>query len=394
QAIGYVGAGTVEFLYDEGSGQFFFMEMNTRLQVEHGVTELCTGLDLVAWQLRVARGEPLPWTQADVHSRGHAIEARLCAEDPSRDFLPQVGTVLRWQVPEGPHVRVDHGLRDGTDITPFYDSMQAKILAWGEDRDEARRRLTDALERTALLGVQTNRDLLLRILRHDAFVGGAIDTRFLDAQPALRVTPDNAVARGVACALLLHADAHALAAMASLSPDLLHWHSTGAGTVPVCLEHDGQRATYQVRTVAPSAYAVDDGKAIQHVTLTDATGAWSLVTCDAERMRVCSARHGDTVWMATPDGTWCFRDVTHAPRRPVDAWADGRVTSPMAGRVVALPARAGLAVQRGDTLLVIEAMKMELPVVAPMDGTVTAVTVAGGQQVAAHEHVATVAPAR
>jgi geranyl-CoA carboxylase alpha subunit len=393
RAIGYRGAGTVEFLL-AGDGAFYFMEMNTRLQVEHGVTELRTGLDLVAWQLRVARGEPLPLAQGDVRLRGHAMQARLCAEDPARDFLPQAGPVLRWQIPDGPHLRIDHALREGADITPFYDSMQAKILAWGENRDEARRRLVDALERTALLGVQTNRDLLLRILRHDAFIQGAIDTRFLDTHVALRAEPSDAEARAVACAVLLRADACRLAEATGLSSDLLHWHSAAADATPVRLERDGVRTAYRLRIAAGATYAIDEGKAVRHLTVHDPGAPWTTVTCDGRRMRVCVARRGDALWLATPDETWCFWDVTQAAGAAGGQPADGRVTAPMAGRVVALPARAGLAVRRGDTLLVIEAMKMELPVVAPLDGTVTQVTVQGGQQVAAREHVATVAPAR
>ncbi len=178
RAIHYVGAGTVEFLLD-ADGAFYFLEMNTRLQVEHAVTEAITGQDLVAWQIRVAAGERLPLVQAEVAFAGYAIEARLCAEDVPGDFLPQSGAVLAWQPPEGPGIRVDHGLAAGLAVTPYYDSMLAKIIAFGTDREEARRRLIAALERCLLLGIATNRALLIDCLDHPEFVAGKATTSFL-----------------------------------------------------------------------------------------------------------------------------------------------------------------------------------------------------------------------
>ncbi|WP_313513507.1 acetyl/propionyl/methylcrotonyl-CoA carboxylase subunit alpha, partial [Pseudomonas sp.] len=184
QAIGYVGAGTVEFLLD-ARGQFFFMEMNTRLQVEHPVTEAITGLDLVAWQIRVARGEPLPITQEQVPLLGHAIEVRLYAEDPQNDFLPASGILALYQEPAtGPGRRVDSGVREGDEVSPFYDPMLGKLIAWGDSREEARQRLLAMLGETAVAGVKTNLTFLRRILAHPAFAAAELDTGFIERHQA------------------------------------------------------------------------------------------------------------------------------------------------------------------------------------------------------------------
>jgi geranyl-CoA carboxylase alpha subunit len=202
--IGYVGAGTVEFLLDEDAA-FWFMEMNTRLQVEHPVTEAVVGIDLVEWQLRIAAGEPLPLSQADALARyergGHAIEARLCAEDPARDFLPQSGRVHHWQPPRG--ARCDHALAGGCEVSPFYDSMLAKLITHAATREAAVHRLADALDRTACLGVTTNRGLLARVLRHPAFAGSDVSTAFLGqhfADDTARANPAPSWLRALAAA--------------------------------------------------------------------------------------------------------------------------------------------------------------------------------------------------
>jgi 3-methylcrotonyl-CoA carboxylase alpha subunit len=184
QAIGYVGAGTVEFLLD-ARGEFFFMEMNTRLQVEHPVTEAITGLDLVAWQIRVARGEALPITQADVPLRGHAIEVRLYAEDPSHDFLPQTGRLAVYrESAEGAGRRVDSGVSEGDEVSPFYDPMLGKLIAWGEDREQARLRLLAMLDEFAIGGLKTNLSFLRRIIAHPAFAAAELDTGFIPRHEA------------------------------------------------------------------------------------------------------------------------------------------------------------------------------------------------------------------
>jgi 3-methylcrotonyl-CoA carboxylase alpha subunit len=210
RAVGYVGAGTVEFIAE--GGDFFFIEMNTRLQVEHPVTEAVTGLDLVEWQFRVAAGEPLPICQPDLALHGHAIEARLNAEDPERGFLPQTGTLHGLRFPPPEFARVDTGVRQGDTVTPFYDPMIAKIIAWGEDRAVAVRRLRRALAETAVLGVGTNRDFLARVAAHPEFVSGTVDTGFIERHraalvPSRRLAPDTALAAAALFLLLAREDA-------------------------------------------------------------------------------------------------------------------------------------------------------------------------------------------
>ncbi|MEE4252226.1 MAG: acetyl-CoA carboxylase biotin carboxylase subunit, partial [Alcanivoracaceae bacterium] len=201
----YVGAGTVEFLLAE-DGSFYFLEMNTRLQVEHPVTELVTGLDLVAWQIRVARGETLPLTQDQVQLNGHAIEVRLYAEEPSQNFMPQTGPVLAWRPAEGDGVRIDHGLREGFSVGSHYDPMLAKIIAWGDSREDARRRLIRAIEDTVLFGLQDNRRFLAAILRHPVFAAGAATTAFLDSDfgddPSMAAPQASHLMYAIAAALL------------------------------------------------------------------------------------------------------------------------------------------------------------------------------------------------
>ena len=195
-AVGYVGAGTIEFLLD-GDGRFYFLEMNTRIQVEHPVTEAVTGLDLVRLQLQIAQGRPLPFAQSDISLSGHAIEARLYAEDPAADFLPSIGRLVAWRPGEGEGVRIDTGVEAGSVVTPYYDSMLAKIIGFGADREQARLRLISALERTFVAGVATNRDFLIEALRRPSFVDGQATTAFVGeatlapAQPE----PDRARAR-------------------------------------------------------------------------------------------------------------------------------------------------------------------------------------------------------
>ena len=226
KSIDYVGAGTVEFLLD-ADNNFYFLEMNTRLQVEHPVTEMVTGQDLVAMQFHVAQGYALPIIQEDVSLQGHAIEVRLYAEDTSNDFLPATGTARVWHPPTGEGVRVDHGLLQGQEISPFYDPMIAKIIAWGEDRDIARRRLVRALQTTCLFGLQTNREFLIDVLQREAFASGEATTAFIEENYSagdLQATPASE-AQAIIGACLLYRDALSRAERGSIStlPGLAGW---------------------------------------------------------------------------------------------------------------------------------------------------------------------------
>jgi acetyl/propionyl-CoA carboxylase alpha subunit len=321
RAAGYVGAGTVEFLLDE-KGDFFFIEANARLQVEHPVTEAVTGLDLVEWQLRVAAGEPLPWRQEDIGFAGHAIEARLCAEDPARDFLPQSGRLALWRPADG--VRADHALESGIDIPPHYDSLLAKLIAHAPDRDAARAQLAAALDATLALGLPTNKAFLAAVLRDPVFAAGNASTALLGERFAGWKVPavDESFARR------LYASAKASAA---------------------------------------------------------GFGEWSDWS-NARRPEPAAAPHaleGDTLHFAREGHSYTWRDTTMDPPSRRAAGFDGRaLTAPMNGRVVAVHAKAGEAVAKGAPLVVLEAMKIEHTLAAPTDLRVTAVHVARGAQVA------------
>ncbi|GMU09968.1 acetyl/propionyl/methylcrotonyl-CoA carboxylase subunit alpha [Corallococcus caeni] len=395
RAIGYRGAGTIEFLLAP-NGDFFFMEMNTRLQVEHPVTELITGIDLVEWQLRVADGEPLPLTQAEVTFRGHAIEARLCAEDPAKGFLPQTGRLLAWVPPEGEGIRVDHGVREGQDITPFYDSMQAKLIAYGPDRETARERLAAALRELTVFGVTTNSTFIQHVLGHEAFRSGRYDTGFVGAH----TPPETLQALGQAsveeqailAAVLFHDDAVALARKGGFDAALTGWSSSYALPVPVVL-HDGTaefRAS--VRPVAPEAYDVRVGDTSVSLSLRGLGAERVEVEVAGRRRAVRYRRAGGTLWCSLDGITRSLRDVSFRLPSERERASDGRLRAPMDGRIIRVSTQVGATVKRGEVLVVLEAMKMESSLIAPTDGVVTAVNVTVGAQVPARHVVAVVSP--
>jgi len=355
KAVGYVGAGTVEFLL-AADGHFHFLEMNTRLQVEHPVTEAVTGLDLVAWQLRVAAGEPLPLEQDDVRFRGHAIEARLYAEDPAQGFLPQTGRVLRWRTPE--RVRVDAGIAEGQEVTPFYDPMLAKAIAHGATREDARRNLIAALERTALLGVRTNKAFLVQLLRDPVFAAGGATTAYMpDASPD---APDPRLS-ALAAALLARAGA---------------WRSAGATTRRLTLgETAHEVGAESVDGVPLRILEAADGR-IRFER--DGVQGWAEAAWDDE----------GGLWLAADGATARFEEAK--PRaRARDARSDGRIVAPMAGRIVSV-AEAGAAVARGEVVIVLEAMKMQHEIKAAAAGRLAEVRVAAGEQVGPRQLLALV----
>jgi geranyl-CoA carboxylase alpha subunit len=393
--VGYVGAGTVEFLLDptaESSGTFCFMEMNTRLQVEHPVTEALVGVDLVEWQLRVAAGEALPLHQDEVLARfeagGHAIEARLCAEDAARDHLPQSGRVLHWQPPRS--VRCDHALASGCEVSPFYDSMLAKLIGHAPTRTEAIHQLADALDRTVCLGVTTNRAFLARVLRHPAFAsdaGKAVSTAFLGQHFAAPHLTGNNAGGGDAPSWL-----HALAAAS---------HAALARAAPPAL-WAGWTASNRIETVAPLGVG-------------DAIEAWRLdgapldlaVSCgphvhaiaglrresrsivhaliDGRPVTARCAREGNETWWQCEGFELAARDLRLVGARAAQGVAAGALRAPMHGRVTQVLVATGASVQAGDLLLVMEAMKMEHQIVAPLAGRVSAVHASVDEQVAARQ---------
>jgi geranyl-CoA carboxylase alpha subunit len=379
RAIAYEGAGTIEFLLGE-DGHFYFMEMNTRLQVEHPVTELVTGQDLVAWQLMVAAGAPLPLAQHAVTLRGHAIEVRLYAEDPYRGFLPQTGRVLEWDPPSGVGIRVDDGLRSGLEISPYYDPMLAKIVAHGASREEARRRLLRALEDCTVLGPTTNRAFLIDCLAHAAFAAGEATTAFIDTHfPAHALTapaPDSDT-RALA-AVLLHRRTM------GWPPSLLdEWRSNGPAVVPLLLEIGDTRSRAEITALGAGEYRVAVGETLHTVTLLDDRAGHLRYAVDGLQRSARFCFDGDTLHLGVGALTLQARDrLFHAASAADQAASDGRVLASMSGTIVAIHVRESERVRRGQPLLVLEAMKMEHPIVAPMDGVVSSIKASVGKQVA------------
>ncbi len=394
QAVGYVGAGTVEFIaeeLDDGDLRFYFMEMNTRLQVEHPVTEAITGLDLVEWQLRVAAGEPLPLTQEQLAIRGHAIEARVCAENPDADFLPATGTlhVARW--PE--HVafmrhdalpRVDSGVREGDAISPFYDPMIAKLIVWGEDRAQALARLDAALGQTHLLGPATNVAFLRRVVNSRAFATADLDTALIQREhAALFEAP--ALPAAVAAAAVA---AHILAAEAALEDAdpwsrRDGWRLHGGALRRVDLERDGKPLPVQLlrQHDGGTLLRLADGTSLAFESR-PLGGARHDVQLGTHRFTAAVYAQGERFAVFTDAGSALLAEHDPLAHAADGAGAEGRLSAPMPGKVVGFLAKVGEAVKRGQPLAVMEAMKMEHTIHAPRDGVVEELLYAVGDQVA------------
>ncbi len=383
RAIGYVGAGTLEFLFTP-DGSFCFMEMNTRLQVEHAVTEAVLGIDLVEWQLRVALGEVLPLTQRDIDARratgGHAIEVRLCAEDPQQDFLPQSGTITRWRAPR--EARTDHALADGSVVSPHYDSMLAKIIAHGDDRADACRRVANALTDCLLLGVPTNRAFLQQCVTHPAFLAGDVSTAFIDQHlpPSTRRPRAPGTAACQAAAVLL---THQRQATARRYPaELRGWSSSRAHGTSCRFTLDGQAWEIRLRALAGRRWALawDQGSTDVEV-VSESEGRMTLALGDMTHQ--LDYAFTDTCCQFALDGTeHTAIDTTYTrSMRQGPQTGGGRISSPMNGRVVALHVSQGETVHAGQALLVVEAMKMEHSIAAPFAGAVKGLFIDVGAQV-------------
>ena len=391
KAIGYVGAGTVEFIAEQ-DGTFYFMEMNTRLQVEHPVTEMITGLDLVEWQLRVAAGEPLPREQSSLSIDGHAIEARIYAEDPERGFLPSIGRIVHWRMPEtAPGVRIDTGFRAGDEVTPYYDPMLAKVIAWGADRERARQALLTALGQCEVTGVATNVAFLERVVAHRAFASGALDTGLIDAHRDELLAPPPARGALLPAALAEYvsltetARAHAAHSADPHSPWCLTdawWNGSQTHRVAFTFEDGEGRHDVVVIPQADGSIAlrgaVEAGRVRARVRdgrlAIDADGA--ALALSATVIRDGDVRHvfapGVRTRLVVVDPLAHAGDVVeHA----------GHLTAPMSGTVVAVMVKPGDAVAKGAALVVLEAMKMEHTIVAPADARVVAVNFAVGDRV-------------
>jgi len=382
KAIGYVGAGTVEFLL-ANDGSFHFLEVNTRLQVEHPVTELVRGLDLVRLQIEVARGAKLPSQKDLPASKGHAIEVRLYAEDPEQEFLPQTGTLERFEIAPAAGLRVDTGVESGSVVSPYYDPMLAKVIAWAPTRDEAAAKLARSLASARIHGVRTNRALLVALLRHHDVLSGATDTGFLERYPPselARERHDDALPReqALVAALALQGAARKGARALAFAPS--GWRNVPSQDQRRSLERGNTRHEVGYRIDGTSVRATVDDVALDRVRL------WS---CDADcvdieiasvRRRYLVAVYGDRVALDGPDGAAELREL---PRFPDTEAADlaGSLAAPMPGKVIEVRVKVGDRVEAGAVLVILEAMKMEQKVSAPAAGVVTEVRAAAGDQV-------------
>ncbi|MDB6001329.1 MAG: Methylcrotonyl-CoA carboxylase biotin-containing subunit [Rhizobacter sp.] len=382
KAIKYEGAGTLEFLLDS-EGHYYFMEMNTRLQVEHPVTESVTGLDLVELQLRVAAGEPLPLTQADVRISGHSIEVRLCAEDADKGFMPQSGTMALWKMP--PQLRVEDAMRSGAEIPPFYDSMIAKVISVGRTRDEARRKLIAGLQDAVALGVTTNQAFLTQCLAHPVFAAGGATTAFIAENLEALLAPDTVRRdRAAALAAVLLYETTGDRTQRSASRRISH-------TLPISLryEADGHKLNASVVLEGQQRFRVRIGESVFEIDLAELTPNTVRFSCDGLFERADYCRDGAWLHLQYRGLSVRVEDKTRsASAKQGDAAGDGKLRASMNGRVVAVMVAVGDTVEAGQPMLTLEAMKMEHIHAAPASGKVTALNVKAGDQVAASRIVA------
>ena len=396
RAVHYVGAGTVEFIVEQRAGgdmNFFFMEMNTRLQVEHPVTEAITGLDLVEWQLRVAAGGPPPLRPDQLHIKGHAIVARICGENPQRQFLPATGRLDHYRKPAHESFRIaplrfDDGVREGDAISPFYDSMVAKLIVHGDTREQALARLDDALAQTHIVGLATNVQFLRRVLRSESFAGANLDTALIERERAVLFGQDEvglplAVAAAVAQTLLAERTAEGADPFSKTDG----WRSHGVCARRFAFDYLGERvaATLSYQRDAELQLSVGEGAQAVAGKLQFALrqgGDWALdIRFGAQRSLATVYLDGERVELFTPQGAAQLVEIdllAHAGDSGAEA---GRLTAPMPGKMVAFLVAAGERVAQGQPLAVMEAMKMEHTIAAPAAGVVTELLYAVGDQV-------------
>lgn len=385
KAIDYEGAGTLEFLLDQ-DGNFYFMEMNTRLQVEHPVTESISGLDLVDLQLRVAAGQPLPLSQADIVLKGHSIEVRLCAESPSEGFMPKSGTMALWQMPSS--LRVEDAVESGSEIPSFYDSMIAKLISVGADREEARRRLVSGLKNATALGVETNQAFLIACLEHPTFIQGEATTAFVQRHRNALLARDQETddrARLLAAVLLC-----ATSAEGSYGSAI----STITHRLPIIFRFSvgGQAADARVSHRGRGSFRIQLERETTEMTLDAVEGSRVRFTCNGLSESAAMLRKGCRLYLRYRGQYYNVDDHTHEAAVATDKAGDGVIRASMNGRVVALYANEGDLVEAGQEIIVLEAMKMEHVHVAAVRGTIVSIAVSEGEQVSAGKVIAEIAP--
>ena len=393
KAVGYVGAGTVEFVaeeLDDGDLRAYFMEMNTRLQVEHPVTEAITGHDLVEWQLRVAAGQPLPATQEQLAMRGHAIEARICAENPDANFLPATGTlhVARWPdhvsfMRSDDQPRIDRGFDEGDAISPHYDSMIAKLIVWGENRAQALARLDAALAQTHIVGLATNVAFLRRVVKTQAFATADLDTALIERErAALFEHPPLALECAAAGVIAREVANEAVLQDADPWSRRDGWRMFGGATRRFDLDVGGARHAVTLHRLHDGALTLAVGDRRWPFSARALGNDLHDVLLGERRWTLAVYAQGERITVFAPDGTLALQEVDALAHAGEGASPGGRLTAPMPGKLIAFLAKAGEAVKAGQPLAVMEAMKMEHTIAAPRDGTVAELLYGVGDQVA------------
>ena len=386
RAVDYVGVGTVEFLLDE-DGRFYFLEMNTRLQVEHPVTEAVTGLDLVELQLRVAAGERLGFRQDEVQVKGHAIEVRLYAEDPMNDFLPSTGRVQSWQAPRGTGIRVDAGIESGSEVTPFYDPLLAKVIAKGESREDARQRLVTSLSASLLAGPTSNRDFLIDALGRESFVRGEATTAFIEeeyGQAGFCMAPSLADLSLAAVVHYRFRSEFALSESPGVNEELLNW-SSGVDLESITqYRFEDDFVSFTVHPAGSGKYIVLVGEGTRfEFTILGFDDQMMILESGREGQSIAFYEHPDKrrITLATPVVEFSVEDLSEVDAS-VESGGDGLVVSPMHGQLLEISVQEGDEVTVGQPLALLEAMKMQHEIVAQVAGKVIAIHVEADSQIA------------
>ena len=374
----YESAGTVEFLFDEKTKEFWFLEVNTRLQVEHPVTEEVTGIDLVREQLKIANGDPLSISQDDVEIIGSSIEVRLYSEDPGNDFLPVTGKLIAFDPCEEPLVRWDVGVESGSEITPNFDPMLAKIISYGEDRIEAANKLALALEKSHFGGLKTNRDYLIAILRSEEFLKGNTTTDFLNQaniKDEINLTKEEVLLTAISASMWVQGknrnDSEVLSNLAS------GWNNARLPNQEVNFDYSGEKISIKYKRNRDNSFSISDGK---KVIIHSWAPNFIDIEIDNSRLRSKITYEKDLILINTKSGDVLFKILPKFSVREEKA-QEGSLTAPMPGKVVEIKIKKGSKIKKGDTLLILEAMKMEHQVLAPNNGKVSDILVSKNQQV-------------